>query len=119
MSKGGNFAGSDEPDAPRFGRARRDHPVTSHLAAIEIKGISGIQRRQVYDCLILHGGMTDAEIQSTLGLDPSSERPRRVELVDSGHVMDSGKTRATASGRQAVVWVAKLVESQGERFPSA
>ena len=38
---------------------------------------------------------------------PRAERgPRRVELVESGQVKDSGRTRKTAAGRNAAVWVA-------------
>lgn len=51
-------------------------------------------------------GMTDEEIQRGLAMDPSTERPRRIELVRKGLVMDSGRTRRTTSGRQATVWVA-------------
>lgn len=34
----------------------------------------------------------------------STERPRRVELVEGGHVVDSGLRRLTRSRRFAVVW---------------
>ena len=50
-------------------------------------------------------GMTDEEIQEFLDMNPSTERPRRVELVDAGLVMDSGRRRNTRSGRKAVVWI--------------
>ena len=49
-------------------------------------------------------GMTDEEIQRKLKLNPSTERPRRIELVQAGKVRDSGRTRKTASGRAATVW---------------
>jgi DNA-binding IclR family transcriptional regulator len=52
------------------------------------------------------GGMTDEEIQRALKLNPSTERPRRIELVQAGKVRDSGRTRKTASGRAATVWAA-------------
>lgn len=35
-------------------------------------------------------------------------RPRRLELVEQVYVMDSGDTAATASGAQAVLWLATL-----------
>jgi len=51
-------------------------------------------------------GATDQEIQDALSMDPSTERPRRVDLVKRGLVKDSGRTRLTRSGRKATVWVA-------------
>lgn len=52
-------------------------------------------------------GMTDEECQDALAMNPSTQRPRRVELVRAGRVVDSGRTRPTRSGRQAVVWIAR------------
>jgi hypothetical protein len=50
------------------------------------------------------GGLTDEEIQRMLRMNPSTERPRRCELVAAGKVRDSGRRRATISGRAAVIW---------------
>ena len=52
-------------------------------------------------------GATDLEAQAALKLDGSTQRPRRRKLEQLGLVFDSGRTRATLSGRQAVVWIAK------------
>lgn len=52
-------------------------------------------------------GATDEEVQRALGLNPSTQRPRRIELVTRGLVIDSGTKRDTTSGRAAVVWCAK------------
>lgn len=67
----------------------------------------------VYNSLILEvienhveHGLTDEELQHGIGLEGSTQRPRRVELLRAGLIKDSGRTRATASGRQATVWVA-------------
>jgi len=49
-------------------------------------------------------GRTDEEIQRMLKLNPSTQRPRRIELVQAGKVRDSGRTRKTKSGRAATVW---------------
>lgn len=51
-------------------------------------------------------GSTDEEAQLCLGMNPSTQRPRRVELVTMGLVRDSGRTRPTRSGRKAIVWEA-------------
>lgn len=56
-------------------------------------------------------GVTDEEIVLALDIDPSTARPRRIELVAAGQVIDSGRTRETRSGRQATVWVAATVSS--------
>jgi hypothetical protein len=49
-------------------------------------------------------GATDEEIQTALDMNPSTQRPRRVELVDQGLIQDSGRTRLTRSKRAAAVW---------------
>ena len=51
-------------------------------------------------------GGTDEELQRELGMDASTERPRRIELVEAGLVRDSGRVRKTRSGRNATVWEA-------------
>lgn len=107
---GWNAAGDDD-DRP--GLVRRDHGRTAHAAAKDIESVSGAQRRAVYQALLVSDGLTDGEIQIRLDLDPSSERPRRVELVRDGLVVDSGRTRLTQSGRRATVWVAVKREDQG------
>ena len=70
--------------------------------------VPGTLRFRVLQALLAAGctGHTDQELQEGLGMDPSTERPRRVELMDRGLICDSGETRRTRSGRRAVVWVA-------------
>ena len=81
---------------------------TSEGAAEAIKPSAARLRTRVYERLVLAGwaGMTDQELQDVLHMDPSTERPRRVELVKMGSVIDSGRKRRTAAGRPAVVWMA-------------
>ena len=82
---------------------------TSREAAISVLGkSSAAMRKRVYIRLRLAGayGCTDEQIQQAEKMDPSTERPRRVELVNAGLVRDSGKRRPTCSGRTAVVWIA-------------
>lgn len=52
-------------------------------------------------------GATDHELQTALRMNPSTVRPRRVELVERQLVIDSGRRRPTKSGRLAVVWVVR------------
>jgi hypothetical protein len=77
-------------------------------AAKSIAPLATNQRRRVFEFVTGRGphGATDPEISSGTGLDGNTVRPRRGELVDSGHVVDSGRTRKTKSGRPAHVWVA-------------
>jgi len=99
---GPQFAGPDQT-----GKARTDHPDTAHAAATRAAPGSGKKRQQVY-AAIRHGGpggRTDEQIQIELGMNPSTQRPRRVELVEKGLVADSGQRRKTTSGRMAIVWV--------------
>ena len=87
---------------------------TSKAAAEGIATELGPLQKRVLDCICrggyhnrgIHHGMTDEEMQEHLFLNPSTQRPRRIELVQAGLVKDSGRTRRTRSGRQAVVWVA-------------
>lgn len=84
-------------------------PVDTSLAAAErIAPAQGTLQRRVLDYIAGQGerGATDEEVQNALGMNPSTQRPRRVELADAGYIVDSGATRPTASGRQAVVWMA-------------
>jgi|SaaInlLV_10m_DNA_2_1039722.scaffolds.fasta_scaffold09822_3 hypothetical protein len=81
---------------------------TSKDAAGAIKASAGVLRAQVLRFIEDAGndGATDEEIQTALDMNPSTERPRRGELVTQGAVKDSGVRRPTRSGRQAGVWVA-------------
>jgi hypothetical protein len=48
-------------------------------------------------------GATDEEMQLALGMNPSTQRPRRIELARRGLVVTCG-VRKTSSGRNADVW---------------
>jgi len=54
-------------------------------------------------------GMTDSEIFAATArrISENTLRPRRVELWDDALIKDSGRTRKTRSGFQAIVWVVK------------
>jgi len=83
------------------------HSPTSRQAAAAIERDAKSLRGTVYRYLISCGsrGATDAEMQDRLGMNPSTQRPRRIELVEKGLVRDSETTRKTPSGRAAAVWV--------------
>jgi hypothetical protein len=100
--------------APRRAKARTDHPVTSHDAARAAQSSSETQRARLLSWLRgvqsldarFHKGATDEEMQTALRMNPSTQRPRRVELVEEGLIVDSGERRPTRSGRAAIVWAA-------------
>ena len=87
------------------------HSRTSRDAAEQITPNTGTLRAKVYEIIKewtpRTGGLTDSEIQNMLHMDPSTQRPRRVELVNHGLVVDSGEKRMLKSRRMAVVWRAK------------
>jgi len=66
--------------------------------------LNAMQRR-VYEFLKWRGdtGATDEEIQIELEMNPSTQRPRRVELARKGLVVECG-SRRTTSGRMAGIW---------------
>lgn len=51
-------------------------------------------------------GATDDEQQVALAMNPSTQRPRRIELWRKDLVRRTQETRPTRSGRKASVWIA-------------
>lgn len=82
---------------------------TSRQAAESIRPSADSLRGRVLDFLRARGtnGATDEEMQLAIPMPASTQRPRRVELVQAGLVVDVGEVRKTKSGRDAVVWHAK------------
>ena len=93
--------GVSYPSAP----AQR-HSATSVAAARSMEHILPSLRTRVLRFIERCGPVTDEEIAVTLGLNPNTARPRRIELVADGLVMAAPETRPTAAGRSATAWVA-------------
>jgi len=91
----------------RISAPYQPHSDTSREAAEQIEPTAGTERSRVLALLREVGGLTDEQIQDRLEMNPSTERPRRVELCQMGFVHDSGEKAATRSGRRAVVWDVK------------
>lgn len=94
-------------DMPLFNQrppAQR-HSATSVAAAASLDDATLTKlHRKVLDYLQAHpAGATDEEIAWALGMNPSTERPRRIELVKRGLVVQAGVKKA-ASGRKATAW---------------
>lgn len=94
---------------PLFSAPAQAHSDTSVAAADAIRPSATVIRSRVLRAIVAAGeaGATDEELQDGLVLSGSTQRPRRVELVAQGAVVDSGIRRKTRSGRQAVVWMAR------------
>jgi len=88
--------------------AYQAHSATSAEAAQKAQPASAKQRARVLALLASLGahGATDEEMQDALGMEGSTQRPRRIELQNRMLVRDSGRTRKTRSGRAATVWEA-------------
>ena len=79
--------------------------ATSAMAAESLgpATLNAMQRRVLKLLRENRQGLTDEEQQAALAMNPSTQRPRRVELVQRGLVVEYGK-RKTRSGHMAVVW---------------
>jgi transcription initiation factor IIE alpha subunit len=82
------------------------HSATSRAAAKSTLPAAGTQRRKVLDFVRTYGPVTDEEIQDGLGMNQSTQRPRRVELCNDGLIKADGE-KQTKSGRKATTWCVK------------
>ena len=103
----GTFIEADV-DLPLFAAARAPAVKSSStsMAAAESLTPQRMNALQKAVYLLLASepeGLTDEQMQTRLGMNPSTQRPRRIELVRRGLVLEAG-TRKTASGRNANVW---------------
>jgi len=78
------------------------HSQTSQDASRAIKSKSAEVRAQIYE-LLKSEALTDQQITLRLDLDPSTERPRRIELTNDGLLEQCG-TALTAAKRSASLW---------------
>lgn len=77
---------------------------TSHAAAAEIRDQRNPLRQRVLVCIAENGPVTDEEIADLCQMNPSTARPRRIELYRDQKIRQDG-TRLTKSGRKAAAWV--------------
>jgi hypothetical protein len=82
--------------------AWQKHSATSKEAARKIQAKTPSLRDKVLAALKWQP-MTDEKLSLYLQMNPSTCRPRRIELVEMGLVESSG-TALTTSGRRAQVW---------------
>lgn len=103
-------------DLPLFGppaRPRVEAPPfvhgseTSRQAAVAIRPAAGTLRARVLAAIEgAPEGLTDEEGCERTGMNPSTWRPRRGELLTGGFIRNTGRTRKSASGREMTVWAA-------------
>jgi predicted ArsR family transcriptional regulator len=94
---------SDQQTLP-FARNSR----TSQVAALTMRGSPADEgRARVLAVLKSQGPMTDEQIADVTGMNPSSVRPRRGELLKAGLIGREAFNRKTRSGRKAAVWGAR------------
>lgn len=96
------------PLGPLFDLPAQSHSATSRAAADSVRESAGSLRARVLSALREAGpdGLTDEQMQTRLAMNPSTQRPRRIELVKAGKVVAALACRPTASGRAATVWIA-------------
>lgn len=92
-----------EVTAPREGKVAANPRPTSARAARNVQPRTGTQRGRILVDIVEHGGATDHELETRLGMLASSVRPRRGELLADGYVRDSGRIRQH-QGSDWTVW---------------
>ena len=80
----------------RTSMAAADSMDRDRLNSLQRSVVAFLRERGVH-------GATDEEIAAGLEMNPSTQRPRRIELVRRGLVVEAG-TRKTRSGRFATAW---------------
>ena len=78
---------------------------TRGQAEIRIQEAAPILRERVFGLIAMFGPVTDEQIAELSRLNPSTARPRRLELERAGRIEAVGYSK-TKSGRKAVAWKA-------------
>lgn len=92
-----------------FAHARETDPETSHHAAGSVSSHQAALIRTRVMSVLKDTPATDEAVIDAFAShgwpgSPSGIRTRRSELVEAGHVIDTGRHRKTRSGRDAIVW---------------
>lgn len=85
-------------------RVGAGHPKTAKDAAWANLPRSGSKRRSLYDWIMKRHGCTDDELEEITGWSHQSVSAGRNTLMEDGLIIDSGKTRPTRYGNDAIVW---------------
>jgi hypothetical protein len=79
------------------------HSTTSKATADSMIPKAVSLREAVFSYIQANGPASDEQIQDALQMNPSTQRPRRIELVTFGRLKEVGET-FTKSGRKAKLW---------------
>lgn len=82
------------------------HSDTSKNAAESMKNSAQSCRARVFEFIKNRGPCSDEQIQQGLKMNPSTQRPRRIELVVMKLIEPYGFTK-TKSNRDATLWRVK------------
>lgn len=103
INAGASTTGHSYRDIDPAHHVRTTDPHTSRAAARKAIGNSALRQR-IYDTFT-YGGYTDDELAAMMiGTHPGSIAKRRHDLTRAGLLTDSGTTRPTRTGTQAIVW---------------
>ena len=83
------------------------HSAISRDAARRGGSLASQARVRVLDAITKWGPLTDEQVANLCEMNPSTARPRRIELMRAGRIVQVG-TAKTASGRSAALWSAVL-----------
>lgn len=88
-------------------RERQSTADTSALAAASMRDLGGRLRLEVFSFISDCGwaGATCDEVEQALNMKHQTASARVNELMNGGYIHNSGRKRATSSGRAAIVWV--------------
>jgi len=94
-------------NAPSLFDCPHNGTPTSRAAAESVKHSAASMRSQILQLLRTRAdlGLTCDDVEVYRGYRHQTASARIRELSLSGHIRNSGKTRKTRSGREAIVWV--------------
>lgn len=78
---------------------------TSHAALRQIRVCAPEMRAKILGALRASPApLCDEELIDITGMNPSSLRPRRLELIEAGEIVAAPVIKLTKSGRKAQAW---------------
>jgi hypothetical protein len=94
-----------DENLPPYQRHSEESREAAELIEPDAESLRGIVLAYIRKCG--EPGATDDEMQVALRMNPSTQRPRRIELWKADLVRATGRKRPTRSGRPAMVWEAR------------
>lgn len=86
------------------GRSHQDDPHTSRAAMPGKAKLTGLRQKVLETHFANRDGLTDFELAAIVVKRETSAGTRRKELQEHGLIEDSGTTRLSPSGNDAIVW---------------